>query len=43
MDQENKVLCGASAYEQKYYFNREFASLTLVYSYGIGKLKLFEH
>ncbi|MBQ7372718.1 MAG: hypothetical protein IJW67_12725 [Blautia sp.] len=27
MDQENKVLCGASAYEQKYYFNREFASL----------------
>lgn len=27
MEQENKVLCGASAYEQKYYFNREFSSL----------------
>ena len=27
MSQENKVLCGASAYEQKYYFNQEFARL----------------
>ena len=27
VEQENKVLCGASAYEQKYYFNREFDSL----------------
>ena len=25
--QENVVLCGASAYEQKYYFNQDFASL----------------
>jgi len=25
--QENVVLCGASAYEQKYYFNKDFASL----------------
>ena len=24
MYQENVVLCGASAYEQKYYFNQEF-------------------
>lgn len=27
MYQENIVLCGASAYEQKYYFNQDFASL----------------
>ena len=27
MCQENVVLCGASAYEQKYYFNQDFASL----------------
>jgi len=27
MYQENIVLCGASAYEQKYYFNEDFASL----------------
>ena len=27
MYQENVVLCGASAYEQKYYFNKDFASL----------------
>lgn len=27
MYQENVVLCGASAYEQKYYFNEDFASL----------------
>ena len=27
MYQENVVLCGASAYEQKYYFNEEFQSL----------------
>lgn len=27
MYQENIVLCGASAYEQKYYFNRDFDSL----------------
>ena len=27
MYQENVVLCGASAYEQKYYFNQDFASL----------------
>ena len=26
MYQENVVLCGASAYEQKYYFNQDFAS-----------------
>ncbi len=25
MYQENVVLCGASAYEQKYYFNQDFA------------------
>ena len=25
--QENVVLCGASAYEQKYYFNKDFDSL----------------
>jgi hypothetical protein len=25
--QENVVLCGASAYEQKYYFNQDFSSL----------------
>ena len=24
MYQENVVLCGASAYEQKYYFNKDF-------------------
>ena len=27
MYQENIVLCGASAYEQKYYFNQDFNSL----------------
>ena len=27
MKQENVVLCGASAYEQKYYFNQDFSSL----------------
>lgn len=27
MYQDNIVLCGASAYEQKYYFNQDFASL----------------
>jgi len=27
MYQENIVLCGASAYEQKYYFNQDFHSL----------------
>ena len=27
MYQENVVLCGASAYEHKYYFNEDFASL----------------
>ena len=27
MYQENVVLCGASAYEQKYYFNQDFSSL----------------
>lgn len=27
MYQEKIVLCGASAYEQKYYFNQDFASL----------------
>ncbi|MBR2766165.1 MAG: hypothetical protein IKE03_09325 [Blautia sp.] len=27
MYQENVVLCGASAYERKYYFNQDFASL----------------
>ncbi|MBQ8306503.1 MAG: hypothetical protein IJX90_09855 [Blautia sp.] len=27
MYQENIVLCGASAYEQKYYFNPDFSSL----------------
>lgn len=27
MYQENVVLCGASAYEQKYYFNHDFDSL----------------
>ena len=27
MYQENVVLCGASAYEQKYYFNQDFESL----------------
>lgn len=27
MYQENIVLCGSSAYEQKYYFNEDFASL----------------
>lgn len=27
MYQENVVLCGASAYEQKYYFNTDFSSL----------------
>lgn len=26
-DQEKIVLCGASAYEQKYYFNQDFSSL----------------
>ena len=27
MYQDNVVLCGASAYEQKYYFNQDFQSL----------------
>lgn len=27
MYQENIVLCGANAYEQKYYFNPDFSSL----------------
>ena len=27
MNSEEVVLCGASAYEQKYYFNEDFASL----------------
>ena len=27
MYEENVVLCGSSAYEQKYYFNEDFASL----------------
>ena len=27
MYQDNIVLCGASSYEQKYYFNQDFASL----------------
>lgn len=27
MDQERVVLCGASAYEQKYYLNEDFKSL----------------
>ena len=27
MYQENVVLCGASAYEQKYYFNQDFDAL----------------
>lgn len=27
MYQKNVVLCGASAYEQKYYFNQDFSSL----------------
>lgn len=27
MYQDNIVLCGSSAYEQKYYFNEDFASL----------------
>ena len=27
MKKENKVLCGASAYEQKYYFHKEFEKL----------------
>ena len=27
MYQDNIVLCGASAYEQKYYFNEDFSSL----------------
>lgn len=27
MYQDNIVLCGASAYEQKYYFNQDFSSL----------------
>ena len=27
MEEENMVLCGASSYEQKYYFNEEFDSL----------------
>ena len=27
MYQENIVLCGASSYEQKYYFNPDFNSL----------------
>ena len=27
MKKENKVLCGASAYEQKYYFNKEIGGV----------------
>lgn len=27
MDQENRVLCACSAYEQKYYLNEQFAGL----------------
>ena len=27
MYQDNIVLCGASSYEQKYYFNQDFKSL----------------
>ena len=27
MDDKNVVLCGASAYEQKYYFNKAFSKL----------------
>ena len=27
MYQENVVLCGANAYEQKYYFNQDFSAL----------------
>ena len=27
MSQENKVLCGANSYEEKYFFNPEFAAL----------------
>ena len=27
MEKDYEVLCGASAYEQKYYFNQDFASL----------------
>ncbi len=27
MDDKNVVLCGASAYEQKYYFNKDFSKL----------------
>ena len=27
MYQDNIVLCGASSYEQKYYFNKDFNSL----------------
>ena len=27
MYQDNRVLCGASSYEQKYYFNKDFNSL----------------
>ena len=28
MYQDNIVLCGASSYEQKYYFNQDFASFS---------------
>ena len=27
MDQENTVLCGANSYEEKYFFNEQFAAL----------------
>jgi len=27
MNQENMILCGSSAYEKKFYFNEDFASL----------------
>lgn len=27
MYQENVVLCGASSYEEKYYFNEDFSAL----------------
>ena len=27
MEQENIVLCGANSYEEKYFFNEQFAAL----------------
>ena len=43
-DNEKVVLCGASAYEQKYYFNQDFASLpqSVRYVYG-GNRRYFYH